>query len=81
MRAWWAPAWPETPVNAMPNSAVPPQDEDRDLPPCPERPDCCFGGCAVCVLDGYEEEVEAWRQRVEQIRAQRRASAVPPASG
>lgn len=33
-----------------------------ELPPEPDRPDCCNGGCAVCVLDGYAEEMHAWRR-------------------
>ena len=41
---------------------------EPELPPEPERPDCCGGGCAVCVLDGYFEEMQAWRQKVEEIR-------------
>lgn len=41
------------------------------LPPEPERPDCCNGGCAVCVLEGYPEEMAAWRQRCEEILAER----------
>jgi len=40
------------------------------LPPEPERPDCCGGGCAVCVLDGYFEELLRWRQQVEELRRQ-----------
>ncbi|MGQ0701345.1 MAG: oxidoreductase-like domain-containing protein [Panacagrimonas sp.] len=44
-------------------STRPVQDE-VPLPPRPERPDCCGGGCAVCVLDGYQEEVDRWEQQV-----------------
>lgn len=47
--------------------------EDEDLPPYPDRPDCCNGGCAVCVLDDYAEEVNAWRRKVAEIRARREA--------
>lgn len=51
---------------------------ESDLPPKPQAPepgDCCGGGCAVCVFDLYERELEAWKQRVAEIereRAQRR---------
>ncbi|MDB5968270.1 MAG: hypothetical protein JWQ90_720 [Hydrocarboniphaga sp.] len=62
----------------------PPQDAREDsLPPEPERPDCCNGGCAVCVLDGFEDEVQAWRRQCEAILAQRsalKAGAQPPPS-
>jgi hypothetical protein len=44
---------------------------EEPLPPEPERPDCCNGGCAVCVLDGFEDEVEAWRRQCEAILARR----------
>lgn len=44
---------------------------DLPLPPEPERPDCCLGGCAVCVLEGYPEDMEAWRQRCDEILAER----------
>lgn len=46
-------------------------DAQLPLPPEPERPDCCNGGCAVCVLEGYPEEMAAWRQRCEEILAER----------
>lgn len=45
--------------------------DPRPLPP--EKPlpgDCCGGGCAVCVLDAYQDELDdyqarlaAWEQR------------------
>jgi hypothetical protein len=50
-----------------------PQTDDEELPPFPEKPDCCFGGCAVCVLDGYEDEVRAWEQQVDAIKRRRAA--------
>lgn len=53
--------------------------EDEDLPPQPEMPDCCNGGCAVCVLDGWPEEVQAWRLKVAEIRRQRAEAAAAPA--
>lgn len=46
------------------------QPDDR-LPPKPEPPepgDCCGSGCMPCVYDRYEDELEAWRQRVEAIK-------------
>lgn len=51
----------------------PPAADDADLPPFPEKPDCCFGGCANCVLDGYAEDVADWHKRVAEIRARREA--------
>lgn len=56
---------------------TPVPEPDEALPPFPEKPDCCFGGCAVCVLDGYAEEVEAWERRVAEIRRQRAEHAPP----
>jgi hypothetical protein len=52
---------------------------DDDLPPQPDMPDCCNGGCAVCVLDGWAEEVQAWRKQVEQIRQKRAETAAAAA--
>lgn len=52
---------------------------DEDLPPQPDMPDCCNGGCAICVLDGWAEEVQAWRKQVEQIRRQRAEAAAAAA--
>lgn len=60
----------------MPATPPAPAVADEELPPFPEKPDCCFGGCAVCVLDGYSEEVEAWERRVaaiQRLRAERAA--------
>ncbi len=45
--------------------------EDRELPPPPERPDCCFGGCAQCVLDDYAEAMARWQAEVDAIMAAR----------
>jgi hypothetical protein len=54
-------------------STIPLSDDTRDdelvLPPEPERPDCCNGGCAICVLDGWYEEMDAWRQECRAIKA------------
>ncbi len=49
-------------------------DPAEDLPP-PERPDCCFGGCAQCVLDDYTEALAQWRAEVEALRARRERGA------
>jgi hypothetical protein len=62
-------------MNTSTPSAPPGLLADEPEPPFPEKPDCCFGGCAVCVLDGYAEEVAAWQQRVAEIRARREAAA------
>ena len=48
--------------------------EEEPLPPRPIPGDCCGGGCAVCVLDGYQEEVERWEREVDDI-LKRRAQA------
>ena len=48
-----------------------PTPDETDLPPYPDQPDCCNGGCAVCVLEGWPEEVAAWKEKVEEIRAKR----------
>ena len=42
------------------NSTQPP------VPPRKPEPDeCCGSGCAVCVFDRYEQELEAYRRRLE----------------
>ncbi|MFA5940024.1 MAG: oxidoreductase-like domain-containing protein [Sinimarinibacterium sp.] len=51
-----------------------PSPDDPELPPPPERPDCCFGGCAQCVLDGYVDDVHRWQAQVEAILARRQAA-------
>ena len=51
-----------------------PQPEEG-LPPRPITPDCCGGGCAVCVLDGFQEEVERWEREVEEILKRREQAA------
>jgi hypothetical protein len=55
------------------------EDDEKDLPPRPERPDCCAGGCATCVLDGYVEDVQRWEAEVAAIRARRRLAAAQDA--
>ncbi len=47
---------------------------DDDLPPQPDRPDCCAGGCAQCVLDDYTEEMQRWREKVDEILRARAAA-------
>lgn len=44
--------------------------EDLELPPKPEPPapgDCCGGGCARCVFDVYDEQLERWERQVAEI--------------
>lgn len=50
-----------------------PYDADEPLPLRPEAGDCCNGGCAVCVLEGYDEEVAAWEQKLAQVEARNAA--------
>ncbi len=48
---------------------------DETLPPPPEKPEpdeCCGSGCVPCILDLYEDRLQAWRERVAAIRARRR---------
>jgi hypothetical protein len=59
-------------VSPAPSASIEP--DDADLPPRPERPDCCFGGCAICVLDAYQDELARWEAQVEEIQKQRRAA-------
>ena len=54
--------------------AHPPERSEPEFPPRPERPDCCAGGCATCVLDGYFEDVQRWEAQVEEIRARHLAA-------
>ena len=51
------------------------ESDDTGLPPRPERPDCCAGGCATCVLDGYFEDVQRWEAEVAAIQERRRRAA------
>ncbi len=57
----------------MPSVDLPAMPEP-ELPPRPDRPDCCAGGCATCVLDDYFEEVQRWEQQVAEIRARHLAA-------
>ncbi len=57
-----------------------PDDADLDLPPEPDRPDCCAGGCAICVLEDWYLEMDAWRQKCREIRAAHAKAQEPPAT-
>jgi hypothetical protein len=70
-----APAYPGRPMTNV-DPARPTQHDDADLPPRPERPDCCAGGCATCVLDGYFEDVRRWEIEVASIQERRRLAAI-----
>src|SRR3546814_7521427 len=52
----------------------PAQCADEELPPPPERPDCCFGGCAQCVLDDYAEQMQRWQAEVDALQQRRNAT-------
>jgi len=46
----------------------------QDLPPKPAPPEpgeCCGGGCARCVFDFYQEELERWEKQVADIERRR----------
>ena len=57
---------------------LPPDPDDEALPPPPDHPDCCFSGCAQCVLDDYTEQMRLWRQQVEAIEKRRAARRSTP---
>lgn len=42
-------------------------EEPLRLPPPPDRPDCCAGGCAICVLEAYTEALAEWHAECERI--------------
>lgn len=51
------------------------------LPPKPVPPDpgeCCGGGCARCVFDVYEEQLERWERECAEILGRQPGG---PASG
>lgn len=52
--------------------------DEPELPPKPIMPDCCFSGCAICVLDEYTEEMRRWQEQCDAIRA-RHATGQNPA--
>lgn len=40
------------------------------IPPRPQEPDnCCMSGCAHCVYDDYQEDVENWASKLAEARA------------
>lgn len=46
-----------------------PDDDPRPLPPEPPLPsDCCDSGCDPCVYDLYNEELQAYRERLARWR-------------
>ena len=47
------------------------EDEEEPLPLEPYRPDCCNGGCAVCVLEGFDDEMALWRRACNEVLARR----------
>lgn len=61
-------------MSANPDAEPKSPQEDESLPPRLQPGDCCGGGCAVCVLDGYQEELERWQRQVAEI-LKRRAEA------
>lgn len=47
------------------------EGEEARLPPPPERPlpgDCCGSGCARCVWDVYHEELQAYRDLMDDVK-------------
>ena len=49
-----------------------------ELPPRPVAPapgECCGGGCARCVLDQYQEDLERWEREVERLTREREPDA------
>jgi hypothetical protein len=48
-------------------------EEEEPLPLEPYRPDCCNGGCAVCVLEGFDDEMALWRRACNEVLARRAA--------
>ncbi|CAJ0758323.1 18408_t:CDS:2, partial [Entrophospora sp. SA101] len=39
------------------------------IPPKPEFPDnCCMSGCAHCVIDIYNEDLEEWEKKINQVK-------------
>lgn len=47
---------------------------EPELPEKPIMPDCCFSGCAICVLDTYTEEMRLWQEECAAIRARHAAA-------
>jgi hypothetical protein len=59
-----------------------PRQPPADAPGLPPRPippepgECCGGGCARCVHDVYQDELERWEREVAEI-LERRGSPSP----
>ena len=62
------------------NAALPAVDAEEPLPPRPEPGDCCNGGCAVCVLEGFDEDLARWEREVAEINARNAARRTVAAS-
>ncbi|KAJ3095249.1 hypothetical protein HDU97_007123 [Phlyctochytrium planicorne] len=43
------------------------EDDSLKPPRAPDSEDCCMGGCAHCVWDIYEEEVEAFNAKMKAL--------------
>jgi hypothetical protein len=41
-----------------------PRDPRPIAPEAPLPSDCCGGGCAICVNDAYQDELDAYRARL-----------------
>jgi len=51
-------------MRAMTENTAPPLPQDDPKPTEPERPapgDCCHSGCAFCVEDLYQDELDRYR--------------------
>ncbi|KAJ3116189.1 hypothetical protein HDU96_010215 [Phlyctochytrium bullatum] len=61
---------PPLPPPAPPVVEVKVEGARADVPPLPRAPeaeDCCMGGCAHCVWDLYEEEVERYNEKMKEL--------------
>lgn len=69
-------------MNRKPDNGDTSDREDGPrLPPKPEPEPCCGSGCDPCVLEIYEEALERWERRVEQIKARYEAERRPREGG
>ncbi|CDS11151.1 hypothetical protein LRAMOSA03414 [Lichtheimia ramosa] len=63
-----SPALP-TPPPAPPKQHVTLKGKSIELPEKPPPPDtCCMSGCAVCVWDLYEEDMQEYQAKKQEIR-------------